>query len=503
MKNYSNFVKRSNFVIDCIVREKRSRDDFTYWSLCLDDTRTSPREVDTCATSLCVSILQMYEHIAKANFVSNRDVIQGGINTLLKIRKPNGSWPSVVKPSKILEEYQGTESDVALIDSYFAISVLLDVGFLDKDYEYTKLKDPKMESIDSRVNFVLETVKWLEDITVQNESTGWSNVNNIRGNVSYPDMLATSNVITIFGRVSKSLSILDHNKYKDEIENINNHINKSIDTILMNINEDGGIGAVYSSNSAVLSSLPHTCRLVDILILRNSNDDYDELQNGVNYIIDHCAPEYISTLRKENPDCFCEQYVLNLGSEGEIWIKHENDAECIALITLIEIIKKYHTVKHICNRLIINEAIVIDRIQSLMEALWNRQTKNGKFNGVFKSDIARTDGHHPAYASYYGYSSIVKYMELYNMMNITKSENENNELITKFNIAKYKFEGAINKYGSNDDNKDEMTQLHCFLEKIKNYIPILNGILSDEEKIDMAKELKQMNEYYSQNIGDE
>ena len=62
MINVANFERRSRFLVkaiaDKVKYDNESSPKYAYWALYLDDNRRKPREVDTCATSYCISILE-------------------------------------------------------------------------------------------------------------------------------------------------------------------------------------------------------------------------------------------------------------------------------------------------------------------------------------------------------------------------------------------------------------------------------------------------------------
>ena len=499
MRNYENFKKRAELIIDYIVREKRTRDDFTYWALCLDDTRTSPREVDTCATSLCVSILQMYEQTATLEKQKITSVIQGGINTLINIRKNDGSWPSVVKPSKISET--PSDADVGLIDSFFAMSTLLDVGFLSHDFKLN-LVNNKYASLEDRAKFVIDTVNWFLN-NKNKDDTGWKNTNSKSENANYIALLATTNTISLLKRIANALTIIDKAKYDEIIIKINNSVKRSINAILLNINADGGIESIIPSDAESQSSLPHTCRLVDILILENDEKNITELQDALNYILKHSSPKQIVSNRNISPDFYSEQYNLNLGEEGEICIQHEHYIECMVLFTLINILIKHRTIKNVCTKLVIDENNLMRSIEDIMNALENAQIKSGKYNGAFKSFIDRAEGKCPVYASYYGYKSIQKYLELYHMFLQTPNTTENDDLIDECSMIEFKFQRAVKRYGLNKQNENEIMQLRTYLKRLQEFKKKLSQQVGDDDRNNILKEIHQMNAYYGENIGDE
>lgn len=497
MINITNFIRRSDLIIDCILKERRSRDDYTYWALYLDDQRKSPREVDTCATSICISILELNERQAKKNYQSNRDIIQGGINTLIRIRKTDGSWPSVVAPKNIIEGCSTGSSDVALIDSFFALSALLDVGFLSDDFGYKQLVDKSLLDITSRVNFFLYSIRWLLNNKAHNKGKGWYYTNTLQLENSIPTVLATANVLTLFSRILNALENLTEYKADESVlDELKQSINESIDFMLISVNADGGIGRFISNNKSYESSLLHTCRLVDLLIIRNSNDDIEELRNALFYITSLCSDENCESFRQRSADFYSEQYTLMLGADDEICIRHENCIEGILLATLISIVNMSYSSTSICSRIDVNYELLYHIIDKLIVVLEKTQTREDQFNGLFKCNVDRPEGMYPVYASYMGYQAIRMYSNIKVLSDLQNGKRKRETILTKCQSLMQTFEETIAKYGANDKNADEVLQLQIFVRDIANFLLELKKpcLLNRLEEIN--KNIEEMKKYY-------
>ena len=152
MINVTNFERRSRFLVKTIAKKVRFDNEtmpkYAYWTLYLDDNRRRPREVDTCATSYCISVLEAEKHRVVADGSLDKyiyhDIIQQAIRTLICIRGKNGAWPSVVEPRSLFNSVVEYSGEVAIGDNFFALTALFDVGFLNKQFEYTFRRKDKV-----------------------------------------------------------------------------------------------------------------------------------------------------------------------------------------------------------------------------------------------------------------------------------------------------------------------------------------------------------------------
>lgn len=416
MINVTNFERRSRFLVKAIADKVKFDNEFShkyaYWALYLDDNRRRPREVDTCATSYCISILEA----EKQRFVAGggvgeyvyHDIIQQAVRTLLRLRGRNGAWPSVVEP-KILQspvlEYSG---DVAIGDNYFALTALLDVGFLNEQFEYINNIPEELHELDGRIKYVWQTVEWLIKNQAGKDRCGWYYTNaSIESSV--PVTISTTNVITIFNRIKNSVKSID--RYTKLYEQIERTIDEVSEYLVIHLKADGGIGKDISS-SASGSSLLHTCKTIDALIQSENCDYVDELASAINYVLNTCRNYCDFDFSSTSVDFYSETYNLVLPSEDEITIRHENYIEGVLLYSLLNILHLCSQSGSFISKVKIDEGAITSIVNKLIRQLENMQTKEGVYNGLFKCHVIRPEGMHPVYASFEGYRAFRMYIGL-------------------------------------------------------------------------------------------
>lgn len=417
MINVANFERRSRFLVKAIANtvkyDNEKEPHYAYWALYLDDNRRKPREVDTCATSYCISVLEAEKNRVLADGSVDKyiyhDTIQQAVRTLIKLRGDNGAWPSVVEPKCLLSSTPVYAGDVAIGDNFFALTALLDVGFLTMQFAYTNDIPEELLNLDGRIAYVCQTIDWLLNNRARTENEGWYYTNTNDSLVSVPVTIATANVLNILNRIKNAIKgkeafSLYYSKIEDTIKTTN-------EFFAVSIKADGGVGKFISSETSQ-SSLLHTCKMVDALILSEDLDYTDELEKAISFIVSNCNDHLEHDFKDESIDFYSEKYNLLLPSEDEITISHENYTEGVLLYTLLSILIQSNRIGSYVSKIQMDKNTITDIVNSLIMQLENMQTKEGPYNGLFRCHVTRPEGMHPVYASFEGYRAFRMYMSM-------------------------------------------------------------------------------------------
>lgn len=416
MINVTNFERRSRFLVKKIAQKARFDNQtipkYAYWTLYLDDNRKRPREVDTCATSYCISILEAEKHRVLADGSLDKyiyhDIIQQAIRTLICIRGKNGAWPSVVETRSLLSygtEYSG---EVAIGDNFFALTALFDVGFLSKQFEYTNDIPDELLHLDGRISYICQTIDWLIDNKAISDGEGWY-YTNTKSNESRAVSYSTASILLMFNNIRNAIKGMD--EFRDYYDKLDNVIKTTNEYFVINIRNSGGIGRLIQSSSPQ-SSLLHTCKMVDALLLSEDIEYNNEIEKAVSFIVNQCRIKPNCDFKSEASDFYSENYNLVLPSGYEITILHENFIEGVLLYTLINILKQCGKSASYASKLEIDKSAVSDIVYKLLVQLEDMQTKQGEYNGLFKCHVTRSEGSYPVYASFEGYRAFRMYMSL-------------------------------------------------------------------------------------------
>lgn len=422
MINIKNIERRSTYLVYIIKNRvkvvkypEEEEPRYAYWTLYLDDDRDIPREIDTCATSYCISVLEAEKNrllaIGSSDKYLNHDTIQQAVRTLIKLRSKNGAWPSVINPKCLLDSAPVPFNDVAIGDNFYALTALLDVGFLTKQFVYTNNIPKELLCIDGRIKYVCETIDWLlaNRVLKDKDNIGWYYTNTRDDKNCVPVTLATANVLYILNRIKNAIKM--NKSFSSYNTKIDETIKQTNDFFIMHIKSDHGIGKVIQSQSPQ-SSLLHTCKMVDALILSEDPNLSDEISNAIDYIILSCQSLLNNDFKDIDISFYTDNYKLLLPS-GEIKISHENYIEGVLLYTLLNIlIQNNQSGSYVSSKIKINKTDIEQVVNSLIKRLVNFQTKEGDYNGLFMCHVSRNEGMYPVYASFEGYRAYRMYMSL-------------------------------------------------------------------------------------------
>lgn len=376
-----------------------------FWQLYLDSSDEKGfNSIDTCATSQCLSIL------AKANH-DDATLIGDAVESVIRLRNEQGSWPSAITPEELLSPSYRLKGDTAIGDNCFALTALLDIGFLDEDYiDYTK-SDDHFKLLSNRIKYVFKAVDWLLSNRAD-DNKGWYYTDK-RNKESV--ILTTINVTSVFIRIIVSIDklIKSNNIFEDEITICRQYRDKIFDTVQqeMNcllssknifddpINDRKAIGCMFDSGQ---DSIIHTCKLLNILIDTQQHHlyTYNDTDDFIRYVVKSITDEsYVSNCEKY---CF-EHYTLQkknaLGASAPpINVDHENYYEAIILSTIARL------------KMVGYESITNDVMITILNALIERM--NNIYPPFFKCRSqreAKNGYEYPVYASYEAFCAITNY----------------------------------------------------------------------------------------------
>jgi hypothetical protein len=237
----------------------RGQNDFMTWELFFNtSTQDNASAVDVCTSALGVlSVATQLSGQGELEQIAS-DAITRGIKTLLKVRAVDGSWPSSIE----LLQIENTIQEGVVNDTFFALSSLLNVGFLKETPTLFNPRDIspnstiKADDFNSRYEFIKKSVEWLLN---NKAGAGWQFIStqSAEGEADKTKVyvLPTSNVLSILSDIKSELSNTSKSK----------EINKLLEPAIIatttwfcdNANSDGGFG-----NARGMKSLPGTTAMV-------------------------------------------------------------------------------------------------------------------------------------------------------------------------------------------------------------------------------------------------
>ena len=401
-----------------------------FWQLYLDAGDEIEKEVDTCATSQCLSIL------ANAQY-DNSQLISEAVASVVRLRNEQGSWPSAITVEELIDPAKRWKGDIAIGDNCFALTALVDAGFLCDNFCYGSQLSKDFNSLYNRIKYVFQAVDWLLKNKAK-DNLGWYYTDEItddHGSVT----LTTLNVLQVFSRIinclkSCGISPLLSQEQKQECTEyelkltteLTNIINVLIDP--KNIFEDIGNDwkAVRTSLGSSEPSIIHTCKLLNLILYNqrfNKLNIYQDVNDIAKYIIDNTREQDVFNAGCES--FYFEYYDLHkITPLNKPWrpikVDHENFAEGIALYTLINIQLNGMTVQNDIIESMLNSLISL--MDNIAPNFYRCRSQRGAKNNCW----------YPVYACYEAYLAINRYLELYKLgINSSQCDEDNKEELKK------------------------------------------------------------------------
>lgn len=468
-------------IIYGIINSACSNNGYYYWPLCLDDERDKNSfEIDTCSTSYCVSTLATMKTKGLSGDLPQKidEYINGGLKTLLKLRRKDGTFPPVIFVEKLNKQadYNG---GIAMSDNYFALNALIDAGFLNEEVNYDlpkKLRD--------RVDCIFKTIKYFEKTMVfpsydiARVYGGWYYTNE---QDKQPVFLTTANVVILLTKLAKIL-----NRYEyDYISEVNSVIQSLL----------GKAGAFlehvlsYSVGNSKGISAVHSCKMIDAMISMHKSEFDDNIAEALDKtILPSCNERFLNDTYQ-----YSERYqILNdVKTKKYQNILHESYPESVMLYTLVNVLGyslQPDTLRILKDYLLEHMSDLLGAIAFLMNKLIDlKRPLSSELTTLFKSHIRRNDGDYPIYASAESYRAINAWADLsalfdakgtdssdlamYVVEQLRGDGGQDNDLIEQIEIVvkKIKEREAID-YFSSPGCKAEVKQLQDGLAAIKNRI---------------------------------
>lgn len=406
-----------------------------FWQLYLDaKVEDGLNNVDTCATSQCLSVL------ASADYKES-GILDEAVASVVRLRNKEGSWPSAITVDELIDPTRRMKGDTAIGDNCFALTALIDSGFLESNFKYgSKLPELSndFQNIEFRVEFVIQAVDWLLGHKAQ-DGVGWYFTDNIdEGKQSVA--LTTLNVLqvlsTIIFKLNKftkdnALETTLKQQCEEYVKKLTEVLKETIEVFIApsNIYDDiqrdwKAIGTQIKSSKP---SIIHTCKLVNLILFNkqyNGISLYDDVDDFINFIVDNT--ESLEKFETCCSDFYFEHYNLHklnaLGLPARtIQVDHENYAEGIVLYTLTNL-KLYG--------IVISEKSISNLVDGLIRMM-NPLAPN--FYRCRSKRAAEINCWYPVYASYEAYRALENYIKCFKV----NTEEPTNDII-QFAIKKVK-----------------------------------------------------------------
>ena len=316
-----------------------------FWQLYLDsDVDMGLDIVDTCATSQALVIL-LHSKDYVNDYSKYFDLICEAVASIVGLCDDKGAWPSAISVEE-MAKYYTRNGDTAIGDNCFALSALLDAGFLSDNFSFGKELPKNITSLQDRVEFMFKAINWLK-MHMADDGYGWYYTSDTsKKSVS----LTTINVLQVMSEALFSLQV-EIKSYPEELFKKANDMINDLKKFISNSfgkftfiegYDSSSIGQFVNSSADDKPSFIHTCKLINLILYNNQYTGvilYKDWEDFAQYIVSEII-KY--NLDYDNwPDLILfEKYSLMKISEfgiksKPIVIDHENYVYGIAMYTLI------------------------------------------------------------------------------------------------------------------------------------------------------------------------
>lgn len=381
---------------------------YVYWPLFICNERECQTDqIDTCATSLGLLILLK----ANGDNVDQRtnSLVEKALETIIWLRNEDGSWPSV----KPIHNNNPPQMEGVINDTVYALTALIEAGFLAHSPKVsvknlkTKGSNPQtLDSIESRVDLILESVEWLFNNRVIG---GWdyTGIDYLEHTASvFPALLPTVNTTILFSQLIKAIKSNCPSKFDHRLETA---YEESIKWIKEHQGNSGGFGKKRGDKPRLV----HTCVAISALLTADTEENKNAALKAFRWIINNkksCNSELM-----ENDDYF-DQYDQIIFSGDRIFkrvINNETFLEGIMLNCLINMTNNES------NKLKTREKYKIRKIiEYHFNTILKRQEKHGDYQGAIKSRRGVPNEQHPVYCLYH---ALLGLLSLRDSLNIIKA----------------------------------------------------------------------------------
>lgn len=352
--------------------------------------------MDSCATAIG---LFSYKMLHDTND-EDKTVVNNAIRAVLKMQNPDKSWSSVM--------YQGNDNqkkqlDGIIIEICFALNALIECSFLDKTYLYdeTVLAEFQIEDIQDRINFVVDSVKWLND---NKEDQGWYYTTTrhfTETNSILPAASSTIGVIDILNRITLKFKALQKENVQIKQQDINlieTLMQNAIKTLFDMQKSSGG----FSKKRGDPESIAQTSNAIIVLLQLDENFIKPEYEHGIKRAIDWLLPRMKNIYDDEIVDVtdYIDEYDQIIVEDQRPLkrpIRHETQLDIHSFIAILKVSLSERYLKLLSFR---KKVSLHYHLKKMYHHIMGLQTDQGQYCGAFKCRRIIQSEKYPIYSTY-------------------------------------------------------------------------------------------------------
>ena len=356
----------------------------------------SKEYMDSCATAIGLISYKLLNDIAS----EDKSVINKAIRGILKMQNPDKSWSSVM--------YQGNENQKKQLDGIinetcFALNALIACSFLDKDYSYDAsiLAEFHIIDLEGRINFVIESVKWLDN---NKEDNGWYYTTTrhfTETNSILPAASSTISVINTLNQVLYKLNALQNDNIHIEQVNINlikTLIQNAVNALFDMQKSSGGFSKKRGDSESITQTSNALITLLQLDTTYIKIEYEPKIELSIKWVLSKIKNIYDS--EKIDVTDYIDEYDQIIEEDQKPLkrpIRHETHLDTHIFITLLKISQSEKYLKSLSFQ---NKIKLYYHIRKLFHHLLKLQTDKGQYSGAFKCRRTIQSEKYPIYSTF-------------------------------------------------------------------------------------------------------
>ena len=347
MKNRLLSDERIDYIVDTLAdsvyNARIDYDNTISWKLFYHELFMNDKNVDTYDTGAIASAISaLCNSKSKRNLY--RPAIKKACELLKKLRNENGSW-------SVTSDLSTSEKQGIVYNSVISLEALIDAGELD-------LNEMGPDYLEKSVDFVFETIEWIYTQRIFKKDTlyyGWGYSGDSENKIY---IMPTVNVLISLKRVYFEVATKWKNKLSEKridgkkLLDIINEVQESLYSFRISPEIGWGKEITETNDRIVytlygLYGLVYSVDSIEDIEYPNAKLSDEDVNNFTEMICRWNRKKYFNwnQLDTLEPEDFFDTYIQktdsdNNGSCNEI-IDHESFFETIAMVSIVEFIKKY------------------------------------------------------------------------------------------------------------------------------------------------------------------
>lgn len=351
--------------------------------------------MDSCATAIgLISYKLLYDTTKEDKSIINR-----AIRGILKMQNQDRSWASVMYQGNT---NQSRQLEGIINETCFALNALIACSFLEKDFLYdaSVLSEFGINNFSDRINFVIESVKWLEH---NKKDAGWYYTTTKHFTEPISILPTASSTISVINTLNVILDKFSHLQInidiqENSIESIKSLMQNAIDALFDMQKKSGG----FSKKRGDVESLAQTSNVLISLLQLNQAYIKTEYEQKIRLSIKWFLSQIHNIYDNEKIDVsdYIDEYNQIIEEGTQILkrpIRHETHLDTHVFNALLQISASENYVSSLSFS---KKMILYYHLKKLTHHILNLQMENGRYCGAFKCRRTIQSEQYPIYSTF-------------------------------------------------------------------------------------------------------